>query len=158
MAVCRSTIERNTPRRVRCRDDRTAHALDRLLGAVPPALLALPITEWIIVGNLPYCGLPAVPLPVARLAFAHRIPAVFMAPMIVAAAQREMLLNPDNLKWCSVTTGDLAVPRPALSAAGAGADRGDRRARGLAPRRSAAVCGAASHFSMSSSSGSKIGL
>ena len=78
-------------------DDRTAHALDRLLRAVPPALLALSITERIVIRDLPDCGLRAVALPVASLAFAHGIPAVFMLPMIVAAAQREVLLDPDNL-------------------------------------------------------------
>src|SRR6516165_3156207 len=98
-------------------DDRTAHALDRLLGAVSPALLALWIAERIVVGDLPHRGLPAVALPVARLAFAYRIPAVFMAPMIVAAAQREMLLNPDNLRACLQPAGgevgshDSAVQR-----------------------------------------------
>ena len=33
--------------------DRAAHALDRLLGPVPPALLALLVAERIIVGDLP---------------------------------------------------------------------------------------------------------
>src|ERR1700739_564034 len=48
-------------------DDRTAHALDRLLRAVSPALLALSITERIIVGDLPHGGLLAVTLPLASL-------------------------------------------------------------------------------------------
>src|SRR5205814_10424051 len=52
-------------------DNRTAHALDRLLRAVPPALLALSITERIVVGDLPHRGLLAVTLPLARLALAH---------------------------------------------------------------------------------------
>src|ERR1700739_1844153 len=34
-------------------DDRAAHALDRLLRAVAPALLALAIAERIVVGDLP---------------------------------------------------------------------------------------------------------
>src|ERR1700737_1293007 len=68
-------------------EDRTAHALDRLLGAVPPALLALSIPEGICVGGLPHRGLLAVPLPVANLPHAHRVPAIFMTPMVVAAAQ-----------------------------------------------------------------------
>src|ERR1700732_705428 len=46
-------------------DDRTTHALDRLLRAVPPALLAVSIAEWGIVGDLPHCGPRAVDLPVA---------------------------------------------------------------------------------------------
>src|SRR5271167_539481 len=65
-------------------EDRTAHALHRLLRAVAPALLALSIAEWIVVRDLPHGGLRAVALPVASIAFAHNIPAVFMAPMIVA--------------------------------------------------------------------------
>src|SRR5271169_5090233 len=36
-------------------EDRTAHALDRLLRAVTPALLALSITEGVIVRDLPDC-------------------------------------------------------------------------------------------------------
>src|SRR5438477_5685651 len=47
-------------------DDRTPHALDRLLRAVPPALLALSIAERIVVGDLPHGGLLAVALPLAR--------------------------------------------------------------------------------------------
>src|ERR1700724_4148923 len=46
-------------------DDRAAHALDWLLGAVPPTLLALWVAERIIVGDLPDGRLPAVALPVA---------------------------------------------------------------------------------------------
>src|ERR1700720_4964969 len=76
-------------------DDRTAHALDRFLCAVSPALLALSITERIVVGDLPHGGLLAVTLPLASLALAHRVPAVFMTPMVVAAAQCKMLLDPD---------------------------------------------------------------
>src|SRR5262249_3082710 len=34
-------------------DDRAAHAFDRLLGAVPPALLALRVAERVVVGDLP---------------------------------------------------------------------------------------------------------
>src|SRR3984893_968679 len=41
-------------------DDRAAHALDRLLGGVPPALLALLVAERIAVGNLPDRRLRAV--------------------------------------------------------------------------------------------------
>src|SRR5258707_12873019 len=49
-------------------DNRTAHALDRLLCAMPPALLALPIAERIVVGDLPHGGLLAVALPGSSLA------------------------------------------------------------------------------------------
>src|SRR5205814_8978646 len=79
-------------------DDRTAHALDRLLRAVSPALLSLSITERIVVGDLPHGGLLAVTLPLASLSHAHRVAAIFMTPMIVAAAQCKMLLDPDDLR------------------------------------------------------------
>src|SRR5438445_4678537 len=77
--------------------DRAAHAFDRLLGAVPPALLALPVAERIVVGDLPDCRLRAVGLPVAGLTLAHGVPAAFVLPMIMAAAQDEVLLDPDDL-------------------------------------------------------------
>src|SRR5438477_2190152 len=79
-------------------DDRTPHALDRLLRAVSPTLLALSITEGIVVGDLPRGGLLAVTLPLASLPHAHRVPAIFMTPMIVAAAQCKMLLDPNDLR------------------------------------------------------------
>src|SRR6516162_6000119 len=78
-------------------DNRAAHALDRLLRGVPPALLALSIAKRIVVGYLPHGGLLAATLPVARLTLTHRIPAGFMAPMVVAPAQGEMRLGPDDL-------------------------------------------------------------
>src|SRR6516225_9670408 len=78
-------------------DDRTAHAFDRLLRGVSPTLLALPIAKRIVVGDLPHGGLLAAPLPVARLALSHRIPAGFMAPMVVAPTQGEMRFGPDDL-------------------------------------------------------------
>src|SRR5438067_13620240 len=83
--------------------DRAAHAFDRLLGAMPPALLALPVAERIVVGDLPDCRLRAVALPVARLALAHGVPAAFVLPMIMAAAQDEVLLGPDDLGTASAT-------------------------------------------------------
>src|SRR5205085_3249745 len=49
-------------------DDRTPHALDRLLRAVSPALLALSISARIVVGDLPHGGLLAVTLPLSSLA------------------------------------------------------------------------------------------
>ena len=64
---------------------------------MPPALLVLAIAKRIVVGDLPDGRLRPVTLPVAGLAFAHRVPAVLVAPMIVAAAQRVMLLDPDDL-------------------------------------------------------------
>src|SRR5437868_8895915 len=78
-------------------DDRAAHALDRLLGAVPPALLALLVAKRIVVGDLPERRLGSVALPVAGLALAHGVPAGFVLPVVIAAAQGEVLLGPDDL-------------------------------------------------------------
>src|SRR5580693_6958447 len=58
-------------------DDRTAHALDRLLRSMPPALLALRIAKGIVIGDLPDGGLRAATLPVAGPALAHGVPAGF---------------------------------------------------------------------------------
>src|SRR5215469_4099168 len=77
--------------------DRPAHAFDRLLGAVPPALRVVLVAKRIVVGDLPECRLRAVALPVGRLAIAHGIPAAFVLPMIMAAAQREGLPRPHDL-------------------------------------------------------------
>src|SRR6516162_3405152 len=99
-------------------DDRTAHALDRLLRGVSPTLLALSIAKRIVIGDLPHGGLLAAPLPVARLALAHRVPAGFMAPMVVAPAQGEMRFGPDDLSAQLKPAGDqiaadhVAVERP----------------------------------------------
>src|SRR6516164_2603016 len=99
-------------------DDRTAHALDRLLRGVSPTLLALLIAKRIVIGDLPHRGLLAAPLPVARLALSHRIPAGFMAPMVVAPAQREMRLGPDDLSaqlkpaGGQIAADHVAVQRP----------------------------------------------
>src|SRR5258706_6291892 len=76
-------------------DDRTAHALDRLLRAVPPALLAVSIAEWVIVGDLPHCGLRAVALPVALFTPPHGVKAAFVLPVVIATAPGERLLDPD---------------------------------------------------------------
>src|SRR6266478_7297139 len=73
-------------------DDRAAHALDWLLGAVPPTLLALWVAERIVVGDLPDRRLRAVARPVTGLALAHGVPACFVLPVIIAAAQGEVLL------------------------------------------------------------------
>src|SRR4051794_12519369 len=77
--------------------DRAAHALDRLLGAVPPALFAFPVAKRIVVGDLPDRRLLAVALPPAWLALAHGVPAGLVFPVVIAAAQREVLLGPDDL-------------------------------------------------------------
>src|ERR1700736_3529964 len=75
-------------------DDRAAHALDRLLGAVPPALLALPAAVRIHAGDFPDRGLRAVPLPVARFARAHCVPAGLVLPVKIAAAHDKVRLGP----------------------------------------------------------------
>src|SRR5215831_1515804 len=99
-------------------DNRPAHALDRLLRGVPPALFALAIAKRIVVGDLPHGGLLATPLPVASLALAHRVPAGFMTPMVVASAQCEMRLGPDDLSaqlepaGGQIATDHVAVQRP----------------------------------------------
>ena len=77
--------------------DRAAHALDRFLRAVAPALLALLVAERIVIGDLPDGRLRAVPLPLAALTLAHRVPTGFMLPVIIAAAQRKVLFGPDDL-------------------------------------------------------------
>src|ERR1700746_1406684 len=98
--------------------DRTAHALDRLLGTVPPALLALTVAERIVVDDLPDRRLRAVAAPMTALALAHGVPAGFVLPVIIAAAQREVLLGPDDLSTklqpASSQTGgdDVAVQGP----------------------------------------------
>src|SRR3984893_10367321 len=77
--------------------DWAAHALDRFLGAVPPGLFALLVAEGVVVGDLPDRRLRAVALPVAGVALAHGVPAGFVLPVIIAAAQCEVLLGPDDL-------------------------------------------------------------
>jgi len=91
-------------------DNRAAHALDRLLRGVPPALFALSIAKRIVVGDLPHGGLLAATLPVAWLALAPRIPAGFMAPMVVAPTQGEMRFGPDDLS-AQLFKGDIELLR-----------------------------------------------
>src|SRR5215831_798838 len=99
-------------------DDRAAHRFDRLLRAMPPTLLAPRAAERIVVGELPDRCLRAVAGPVAGLALAHGVPAAFVLPVIIAAAQREMLLRPHDLSaQLEPATrqpggGDIAVHRP----------------------------------------------
>src|SRR6516162_526567 len=98
--------------------DRAAHAFDRLLGTVPPGLLALLVAERVVVGDFPDRRLGTVTLPVADLALAHRVPAGFVLPMIIAAAQGEVVLGPDDLSAqlqpaSRQTSGnDIAVQSP----------------------------------------------
>src|SRR5262249_51055740 len=77
--------------------DWATHAFDRFLRAVPPALLTLLVSKRVVVGDLPNRRLPAVALPMTGLTFAHRIPTGFVLPVVVTAAQREVLLDPDDL-------------------------------------------------------------
>src|SRR5438309_10492069 len=78
-------------------DDRAAHAFDRLLGAVPPALLALWPAERVVVGDLPDCRLRAVTRPAAGLALAHRVPAGFVLRVIIGAGEGAGVLVPGEL-------------------------------------------------------------
>jgi hypothetical protein len=84
---------------------------------MPRALLALSIAERIIVEDFPHCRLRAVTLPVAGFSVAHRVTAAFVLPVIIATAQREVLLNPDDLRATlqpasrQVGTHDIAVQR-----------------------------------------------
>src|SRR5215471_12380188 len=99
-------------------DDRAAHRFDRLLRAMPPTFLAPRAAERIVVGELPDRRLRAVAGPVAGLALAHGVPAAFVLPVIIAAAQREMLLRPDDLSaqlepaTRQAGGDDIAVHRP----------------------------------------------
>src|SRR6516162_1485378 len=99
-------------------DHRAPHTLDRLLRAMPPAVLALSITERIVIGALPERCLGPVTLPMAGLALAYGVPAAFVLPVIIAPAQCEMLLGPDDLSAhlqpASRQAGgdDVAVHRP----------------------------------------------
>jgi len=58
--------------------DWAAHALDRLLGAMSPNLLALVVAERVVVGDLPDRRLRAVASPMAYLALAHSVPTCFV--------------------------------------------------------------------------------
>src|SRR5260370_2554649 len=64
--------------------DRATHAVDRLLGAVPPGLLALPVAERVVVGDLPDRRLRAVTAPVAGIALTHPVHAGALLPIVIA--------------------------------------------------------------------------
>src|SRR3981081_1916636 len=70
--------------------DRPAHALDRLLGAVAMTIVIARV-------NRPECRLLAVPAPIRAGRPPHRVPAGFVLPMIVASAERETVLGPNDL-------------------------------------------------------------
>src|SRR6202022_3689872 len=98
--------------------DRTAHALHGFLCPVPPALLALRVAKRVVVGDRPDRGLGAITLPMAGLARAHRVPAGFVLPGVVAATQGKVLLDTvylrAQLEAASSETGggDVAVQGP----------------------------------------------
>jgi hypothetical protein len=98
--------------------DRAAHALDRLLGPVPPTLFTLSVAKRVIVGDLPDRRLRAVAAPVAGFALAHRVPAGLMLPVVIATAQRKVLFDPDDLSAKLQPAGgqvggdNIAVQRP----------------------------------------------
>ena len=62
------------------------------LGAVDRVGILIPV------GDLPQRGLLAVASPVALALGAHRIPAGFMLPVIVTAAEDQPVLGPDDLR------------------------------------------------------------
>src|SRR5262249_58958349 len=70
-------------------DNRAAHRLDRLLRAVPPALLALRAAKRIVVWKLPDRWLRAVGGPVAGFSLPHGEPAAFVLPVINPAGHME---------------------------------------------------------------------
>jgi hypothetical protein len=72
-------------------DDRPRHAFDGLLRAV------LGLGFLGLGANLPQGSLRAIPVPMPGLAFPDRIPARFVLPVIVAAADSEFWLGPDDL-------------------------------------------------------------
>src|SRR5262249_40424708 len=68
--------------------NRPAHALQGLLRAVPVAIVITCV-------DVPKRGLLPVPAPMRGAS--HRIPAGFMLPVIMAAAQGKAVLGPNNL-------------------------------------------------------------
>jgi len=98
--------------------DWATHALDRLLRTVPPTLLALSIAERVVVGDFPDRRLGAIAAPMTAHARAHGVPAGFVLPVVIAAAQCEVLLGPDDLSTQlkpaggKVGSDDIAVQSP----------------------------------------------
>ena len=79
-------------------EQRAAHQLHRLLGAVAgDDIVASFAAKPIQVCHLPKRRLFPVAAPSGRLPLANGVPARFMLPVIVAAAQRKVLLGPDDL-------------------------------------------------------------
>ena len=99
-------------------DDRPTHAFDRLLGGMLPALFPPRVAERVVVGDFPDCCLGMVALPMAGLALAHRVPADLLLPVVITAAQGEMLLDPNDLRaqleaaTSQPGSEDVAVQRP----------------------------------------------
>src|ERR1035437_8662626 len=85
--------------RTRVVENRPAHDLDGLLGAVAGSFVfrcALP-AKWVQVRYLPDRRLRAIAAPATGLAFPHCIPAGLMPPVVRAARDGEVLLHPDDL-------------------------------------------------------------
>jgi hypothetical protein len=101
--------------------DRALHALDRLLRAVI-ALVILSAgsaaARRIHSGDLPHRRLLAITGPKPRLAFAHRVPARLMLPMIVAPADGERRFRPRRaFARRSNREPSSPAPQPGLTAA-----------------------------------------
>ena len=103
---------------------RPAHALDRLLRAVDRRGVLVAARDR------PERGLLAVAVPVALALLAHRVPAGLVLPVVVAAAEHQPLLGPDDLRADGEAAGDEAL--------GDGGRRAARRARHRRPRRGTA--------------------
>src|SRR5437867_4048798 len=78
--------------------DRPAHQFYRLLRTVPGCGFVARATERIQIRNMPKCRLRSVAIPARGLAFTHGVPARLMLPVVVAAAQRKVLLCPNDLR------------------------------------------------------------
>jgi hypothetical protein len=75
--------------------DRASHQLHGFLSSMTGSGLEPIAPKGVQVGHLPHRGLRA--LPVGFTPVPNTDPAGFVLPMIMAAAEREMLLDPNNL-------------------------------------------------------------
>src|ERR1035437_5511479 len=97
-AASQERVVANLPR-TRVVENRPAHDLDGLLGAVAGSFVfryALP-AKRIQVRYLPDGRLRAIAAPVTSLASSHSIPARLMPPVVRAARDGKVLLHPDDL-------------------------------------------------------------
>jgi len=65
---------------------------------MPPGLLTPGVADGAIVGDLPQSGLLSAARPMGLGAVADGVPTGFVLPMIVAPADRKVLLAPDDLR------------------------------------------------------------